>query len=685
MSVVDDVKARLDIVDVVSGYTNLHKAGRNFKGLCPFHQEKTPSFIVFPETQTWRCFGCNEGGDAFAFVMRAEGWDFKEALSELAQRVGVELVPQTPQQVAREAEIDRLYGLLAETSRFFYTQLLEAPGGAAARDYVAQRGLTADTIEAFTLGYAPDDWQQALNHLRQLGYTVDEIVEAGVATRNERGRVYDRFRDRLVIPIRDGRGRTLGFGARALQPDAVPKYLNSPQGPLFDKSHLLYGMDLARRAIRETETAVIVEGYMDVMQAHQAGFANVVAQMGTALTEPQLRQLDRYASRLILALDADAAGIKATMRGLNVARETLDGEQSVTFDPRGMMRYTGMLDMDMRVVSLPDGQDPDDLIRADPAAWEALIQRAVPVADYVIQQGTAHLPAGASYHEREQVARELLPILTATENDIQRNGNIQTLARRVHIDEKVLIQWTQRRKAAATRAVPTLRQQRRLASALPPQDAQVAPDSPRAPGISAGGPPGHSVRREADCLRLLIEQPEWVYAVNRVLRELQGDDDRLQGVLAPFGPEDFSRPDYQAIFRELSHCLDAADAEPLTYLYQVLPDELVVLVDELLTHSLDELEQALPPALATELKSVLREQDRVQSRREPDTGMLVQDALMLRHTRLERELRELYFLQQEATDEAEVAHFQATIDQHRYARQLIMLTIKRMWGLSRGG
>jgi DNA primase len=636
MSVVDEVKARLDIVDVVSGYVHLQKAGRNFKALCPFHHEKTPSFVVFPETQTWRCFGaCGEGGDLFSFVMKAEGWDFGEALRNLAKRAGVELTPLTSAQQQRASENERLQGLIEEAARFFHQQLLEAPTAQGARDYVAGRGLRPETITAFQVGYAPDDWQQALQHLQMLGYTQDEVVEAGLAIRNEQGHVYDRFRHRLMIPIRDGRGRTVGFGARALEKDAVPKYLNSPQGPLFDKGRLLYGLDMARRAIRETETAVIVEGYMDVMQAHQAGFANVVAQMGTALTEDQLRQLSRYARRLILALDPDVAGTTATMRGLNVARETLQTDGPVTFDPRGVMRYTGTLELDIRVITLPEGHDPDDLIRQDPAAWKTLLEHAIPVADYVIQQGTAHLTPQSSYQEREQAARALLPLLTATESDIERSGNIQALARRVRIDERTLLQWTQRRRAERMRSAPTVREQRRLA------------ERP-APTVRAGTSPGHSALREGFCLRLLLEQPERLYAANRLLRELQDGEAWLGEVLAPLKPEDFTRPDYQAIFRVLAESLYQHDMEPLDYFYAHLSPELRAVVEELRVAPEEELEQALPRPLRAELRSIRREQARLNALPAADTRVWLQEVLALRQRFLEREWNELYFLQQDA-------------------------------------
>lgn len=674
MSVVDDVKSRIDIVDVVSEYAALQKAGRNFKALCPFHQEKTPSFVVFPDTQTWRCFGaCSEGGDVFSFIMKAEGWDFSETLREMAKRAGVELRPQSPQEDAQQAQRDRLLDLLAETAQFFHEQLRDAPHAQIARDYILDRGLNQDTAEAFMLGYAPDDWRQALHHLQMRGYTQDEIVEAGVAIRNDKGNVYDRFRHRLVIPIRDNRGRTVGFGARAFDKDAVPKYLNSPQGPLFDKSHLLYGLDLARRAIRETETAVIVEGYMDVMQAYQAGFANVVAQMGTALTEAQLRLLDRYANRLVLALDADAAGIKATMRGLNVAQETLGGEQTVTFDPHGMMRYTGLLNMDIRVVSLPDGLDPDDLIREAPDAWESLIQRAIPVADYVVQQATASLTDQSSLYEREQVARALLPILTATESDLQRSTNIQALARRVRIDERTLLQWMYRQQTTKNRGRSRPQEQRKLAG----RPAHVT---------AVSGPPGHSAVRERFCLQLLIEDPEWLFEANRRLRELQNGDPALSEVLGPLQVSDFSRIEYQTIFRTLTQALHEGDEDPLDYLYAHLPPELVAVVDELRVPTVDSIRQTLAYKLDGEVDSIVRDQQRTNSLPRLTAHQLVQEALALRSTLLERQFQELYFLQQDVQAEggnADNGDYVIQIRAATRARQLIAKALQEMKGLLR--
>ena len=667
MSVVDDIKARLDIIDVIGGYVSLQKAGRNFKALCPFHQEKTPSFVVFPDTQSWRCFGaCGEGGDLFGFVMKMEGWDFRETLHEMARRAGVDLEPRSPAQQEQDDTLDRLRGLLDETARFFHQQLIDSPAAQVARDYVIRRGLSPQTAGDFVIGYAPDDWRQALHHLQMLGYSQEDAVEAGVATRNDKGNVYDRFRHRLVIPIRDSRGRTVGFGARALDDEAKPKYLNSPQGPLFDKSNLLYGLDTARRAIREYELAVIVEGYMDVIQAYQAGFTNVVAQMGTALTEEQLRQLARYAKRLVLALDPDTAGINATMRGLQVAQQTLSDGGAATFDPGGMIRYTDKLGIDIRVASLPAGQDPDDLIRSAPQEWEALIDRAVPVAEYVIQQQTARITEHTSHFEREQIARTLLPILTATESDIGRNSNLQSLARRVRIDERTLLQWSQRQQAIKTRAVPTLREQRKMA------------ERPRRDMQHVNGPPGQSPQREKFCMHMLLQDPDRLYVANRKLRELQNGEAHLADVLAPLSIADFSQTAFQVIFSTLEQALYQADFEPVDYLVQHLPPELNVTLEELKVTSLETFQQGLAGPLATDFKAVMQEKTRINAVPKVDNALFIREVLALRLSRLERERREIYFMQQDEHDTLADHHFAATLAATTHAHQLIFKALQQI-------
>ena len=326
MGTVEEVKNRIDIVEFISGYIPLKKAGHNYKGLCPFHAEKTPSFVVFPDTQTWHCFGaCGTGGDVFRFFMQAEGTDFSEALRELAQRAGVSLGPPTPRSEAADKQREKLLDIQAAAAQYFHHQLRQSKEGAQVREYVADRGINTETVERFQLGYALNKWEGLKSHLTGRGYTEADLVEAGLLVKKEEtGSSYDRFRKRLIIPIRDSQGRVIAFGARALDPNDVPKYLNSPQTPLFDKSSTLFGLDLAKRAIRNSDQAVIVEGYMDVLSAHQRGHANVVAGMGTALTEAQLTLLKHLTKNFVLALDADTAGDAATLRGINLARESLD-------------------------------------------------------------------------------------------------------------------------------------------------------------------------------------------------------------------------------------------------------------------------------------------------------------------------------------------------------------------------
>jgi len=354
MSITQEIKSRLDIVDVVSEQVPLRRSGRNYSGFCPFHTNtRTPAFYVFPETQTWHCFGeCSEGGDLFSYVMKKEGWDFKEALKSLAKRAGVELEEPDPEAKKRRKAEDKQADILSTAAEYFHQLLLHAPQAENARNYVAGRELTLETVAAYRLGFALNSWDACRAHFNDQGYSDEELLEVGLLTDNpERGTRYDRFRNRLMIPIHDVEGRVVGFGARTLDKEGIPKYLNSPQTALFDKGRLLYGLDTAKRNIREAREVVIVEGYMDVMQGWQAGFRNIVAQMGTALTGDQLRLLKRYTKRFILALDPDAAGIKATMRSLQVARENLDREIEHRFDARGLVQHEGRLQADILIAT----------------------------------------------------------------------------------------------------------------------------------------------------------------------------------------------------------------------------------------------------------------------------------------------------------------------------------------------
>ncbi len=363
MSVTDEIKDRLDIIDVISGYVPLKKAGHNYKGLCPFHNEKTPSFVVFPDTQGWHCFGaCGIGGDIFTFVMKRENLDFGEALAMLAAKAGVELQPRDAAASGNDTQFERYRAIVADAAVYYHYLLNKAGEAAIARDYLVRRGLTEATQEAWQIGYALDSWDALRDRLTGKGYTLDEIEATGLVIRREDGSgCYDRFRGRLMIPIRDVQGRTIGFGARILREDPArpaPKYMNSPQTPLFDKGNVLFGLDMARKAIRDADLGVLVEGYMDVMMSHQVGVCNVVAGMGTALGETQMRQLKRYTSNITLALDPDAAGDHATLRGLEAARQSLEREWEPVISPTGLVRQESRLKAQLRIASLPDGLDP---------------------------------------------------------------------------------------------------------------------------------------------------------------------------------------------------------------------------------------------------------------------------------------------------------------------------------------
>ncbi|MFQ5575996.1 MAG: DNA primase [Anaerolineae bacterium] len=512
MGVVDDVKSRLDIVEFIAGYVpSLKKAGRTYKGLCPFHTEKTPSFIVFPETQTWHCFGaCGTGGDIFTFAMRREGLDFGETLKLLAAKAGVSLQEPTPETIEADRERRKLLEIVAAAAVFFNDQLLTSPQAAAARDYIAGRGLNAQTVHQFQLGFAPDRWEALTLHLQERGYTPADLLAAGLVTARDDGSPgHDRFRNRLVFPIRDVRGQVLGFGARALRQEQIPKYLNSPQSALFDKSALLYALDVAKGTIRDSGQAVIVEGYMDALQAHQQGFKNVVAQMGTALTEPQLKQLKRFARQFVLALDADSAGSAATLRGINVARESLSEEVVPVPTARGLIRYEGRLQADIRIASLPPGQDPDDVLKEDSGAWQRLIQQALPLVDYYIRVVTAPLDLETAKGKAAAV-QELMPLLREIQNPVEQSHYLQQLARIVKIDERTLRAELQRSRAAPEPAVQHHRP-------TPPSLPSLSP--PAGPRAAAGSPAG----LEAYCLAMLIGQPGILDEVNQKLLQNQVD------------------------------------------------------------------------------------------------------------------------------------------------------------------
>ena len=534
MSVTDDIKSRLDIVDIVSEHVPLRKSGTSLTGFCPFHTNtRTPAFVVFPNTQTWRCFGaCAEGGDVFSFVMKKEGWEFKEALSVLAKRAGVELKPLNQAQKKQQAIEDKLGDILVAAADYYHQLLLHAPQAEEVRHYVSERGLSEETLDTFKIGYSLNSWDACRHHFSSQGYDDEDLIDAGLLTHNEqKGTRYDRFRNRLMIPIRAVNGHTVGFGARTLDPDGVPKYLNSPQTPVFDKSRLLFGLDLNRRDIRHLRQAVIVEGYMDVMQAWQAGFRNVVAQMGTALTESQLGLLKRYSKRFVLALDSDAAGAQATLRSLQVARNVLERESDVRFDARGLVRHEGRLKADIRIVSLPEGSDPDQIIRNNPELWPEMIEQAKPVVAYVIDVATEDLDLNDP-KAKTAVVQQVLPLIEDVVDPIEREHYRQLLARRLKLDERILHQV----------AIPVRQKRERPRKAF--SMAEAPEERSEISDLSAilRGSYDASEMRKADFLRQCMTYPQIIMLVNKKLAQNQQE-------IVSVG--DFSRPDDRVLWHRL--------------------------------------------------------------------------------------------------------------------------------------
>jgi len=417
MTVVDDVKSRLDIVEVISQRVALQRSGNSYKANYPFHQEKTPSFHVFPDRQSWRCFGsCATGGDVLSFVMRLDGLEFGEALRQMAQQTGVAL-PQRGQNPQNEAAHK-----INEDTRAFFQRTLSSAQGSSAREYLEKRGMDKQAIEAFGIGLSPTDGESLKNHLIREGYTPEELSRAGVVRTGDDGVSHDLFRGRLMFPIRDAQGNLVGFGARTLD-GSEPKYLNSPQGPLFDKSRILYAMDRARTDVRR-EGAVIVEGYMDAIAAHQAGFKNVVAQMGTALTEFQVDEIRRLTGKMTMALDQDAAGQNATLRSLDVVLQNFRTKAVTKQGPEGT---TQSVEADPRVIIMPAGQDPDEVIHRSPNDWSKLVESAVPAITFRINAITSNGETSTPEGKAKCVA-EAAPFIHLLGGGIQQANAVELLA-----------------------------------------------------------------------------------------------------------------------------------------------------------------------------------------------------------------------------------------------------------------
>ena len=436
MDATDEIKRRIDIAEYVGRFVQLQKTGRNLKGLCPFHAEKTASFYVTPERGTWRCYGsCGEGGDIFTFLQKREGLEFREALRELAQEAGVELSPQSSRQRDRR---DQLAKIVSASVDYYRGQLLAESGTDARAYFRDQRGFSDETVAMFNLGWAPDDWRALRDHLNARGYSDADCVAAGVLVEpDEGGLPYDRFRGRVIIPISDEKGVFVGLGGRGMH-DEQPKYLNSPQTELFDKGRTLYGLKLAGAEARASETVVVVEGYMDVIGPWDAGFRNLVATMGTSLTEAHAALLKRYASRIVLAMDADSAGLAAAERAGDLLIASNVDQHAATSIAAGQS-ITQSAEVDLCVAPMPAGKDPDDLARDEPDSWRAAVAAAQPFAAFVIDRALGLKRPDSPLETRKAIER-IAPVLNAVADPVERASYIQRVARHVRTDEAAVVQ-----------------------------------------------------------------------------------------------------------------------------------------------------------------------------------------------------------------------------------------------------
>ncbi|MBV8821392.1 MAG: DNA primase [Ktedonobacteraceae bacterium] len=632
----------------------LQKSGKSLKGSCPFHNERTPSFFVFPETQTWRCFGCNEGGDIFSFVQKHQGLEFKETLAYLAQKAGVSVEGHagTSSEEEREASAlkERLRKLNEDAQLWFHQMLLRSKEAAAAREYVQSRGISSDSVISFGLGYAPDQWDSLSHYLLSQGYNERELVIGGLARERENtesvvsrdGSVYDYFRNRIIFPIRDIRGRLIGFGGRAMG-DGKPKYLNSPQTALFEKHSVLYAIDMARDAIKLAKQVVIVEGYVDAIIAHQYGTKQTVACIGSAITEKHIQQLKKLTKQVTLALDPDAAGSAATEHGIQEALKTFDrtvipvplsngmspGRKQ---QPRGLIRLEEQVDAEINVLQLPIGEDPDELIRRDFEAWLYAVTHPLALIDYYFAVKTADLDLKAPMG-KTVAAKRLLPVIGMITGRIKRDAYMRKLATMISIDERSLYAELQRvllnQKATGVTAVfsASTGQQTQTRKQVKAQDEPewardlqgeefVTSASPKVPEERLDRSRNDKIQWEDYLIGLLLQNPELSLHVCDIIND-----------------GDFAGTDTRELYRILNSVYQRGSSPlPLS------------------------IERIVPSVL---LATVARAQECVGSNSQKDGTALVKEAVQcatrLKRTRLLQLNTELKYLLHEAEETADVA------------------------------
>lgn len=411
---VDEIKQRLDVAELIGEYLKLKPAGANFKALCPFHNEKTPSFIINSEKQIWHCFGCGKGGDIFSFIQNIEGVEFPEALRILANRAGVRLESFKPEEHNHKT---RLLDLLRALAEHWQNLLASDARAKEVRDYLRLRQLKEETIREFSLGYALDEWDEAIKFLQSKGYSLKEMADSGVTASGEKGRPYDRFRHRLIFPIRNVHGNVVGFTARKLrEEDQGGKYINSPQAVIYNKSDVLYNLDLAKTEIKRLGYAILVEGNMDVLAAYQSGTRNVVAVSGTALTREQIKLLKRFTLNVMIAFDADVAGTQANLRGIDLAWQA---------------------GLNVKVIKIPAGKDPDELIKNNPEGWRVCIREAYNFMDYVLETTLKDLDLTRVDHKK-LAAKKILPLVAKLGDSVEQSHYVRKLAETLGVAEEAI-------------------------------------------------------------------------------------------------------------------------------------------------------------------------------------------------------------------------------------------------------
>ncbi|NDK14190.1 MAG: DNA primase [Armatimonadetes bacterium] len=500
----EEIRQRNDIVEVISDYVALKRAGSEFQGLCPFHKEKTPSFTVSREKQVFHCFGCNVGGDVFDFIMRHDALDFVQAARKLAERVNLRF-EVSGDHAARRSERERILEINAMVSRWYHEALGQAPEAAGARAYLARRGIDDATAERFQLGYSLDSWDALLNRLRRARVTPEEGVKAGLVSRRREGTGhFDWFRGRLMFPIWDVSGNVVGFGGRALK-DESAKYVNTAETPVFSKGDLLYALNLAARDISAQGEVILVEGYMDTIALHQHGITNAVATMGTAVTPRSGSTLARYAKTIVAAFDGDSAGMAAVVRGATIFQEQ---------------------EIKVRIVEMPAGKDPDDWVReAGPEAFQQAVRDAVSLIDYRLNRAVREQPAGSAKITAEMV-RQVVPILCDLRSEIEREEQIGRLA----------VRWCHPDLGRVQQAEAAIRHEVRQALRRPtrPQGRSPQASGQQAPPLRPQGPrpvPGY-VRAEHELLSAMLHETKAARYVKEHLALDEWADDTCRAAAA---------------------------------------------------------------------------------------------------------------------------------------------------------